>query len=44
LVEQFLRSHLTDEEWRNAFERPLKTKVHSLLEMIEQAKERMEKG
>ena len=44
LVEQFLRSHLTAEDWENAFERPGKTKMHSLLEMIAQAKERMEKG
>ena len=38
LVEDYLRSELTPEDWDKAFTRPSKTKVVSLVELIEQAK------
>jgi hypothetical protein len=40
LVEEFLRQELTPEQWKNLFEGPPKTKVLSLVEMIELAKKR----
>jgi hypothetical protein len=39
-VENYFREALTPEEWGSAFQKPLKTKVMSLLELIEQAKNR----
>lgn len=39
-VEEFLREALTGEEWDRTFHQPGKTKVMSLLELIEQAKNR----
>jgi len=41
-VEAFLRSELTTEEWEKAFSAPPKTKLLSLVELIEQAKKRKE--
>jgi hypothetical protein len=38
------RELLTPEEWQKAFETPSKPKMLSLVELIEQAKERKEKG
>jgi molybdenum cofactor cytidylyltransferase len=37
-VEEHLREDLTPEEWERAFHRPVRPKVQSLLELIEQAK------
>ncbi len=37
-VEECLRADLTQEEWHRIFERRPRTKVQSLLELIEQAK------
>lgn len=36
-VAEFLRGELTVEDWNRAFQQPGKTKVLSLLELIEQA-------
>jgi hypothetical protein len=44
LVEDLLRKELAPEEWRQAFETPPKPKMVSLVEMIERAKKRTEKG
>ncbi len=41
-VEAYLRETLTDEEWRRSFDTPSKTKMASLLELIEQAKQARE--
>ena len=40
LVEDHLRLELSPEEWEEAFHKPPKTKVLSLVELIEQAKKR----
>lgn len=37
-IEAHLRAELTSEEWEKSFDRPLKPKAASLLELIEQAK------
>ena len=42
-VEEYLRKELEPEEWEKAFTRLKTTKMVSLLELIEQAKERTEK-
>ncbi|MBN1626270.1 MAG: hypothetical protein JW944_07070 [Deltaproteobacteria bacterium] len=39
-VAEYLRETLTPEEWERAFQGERKTKVMSLLELIEQAKKR----
>ena len=39
-VEDYLRQELTDEEWQDAIEKPVKPKVLSLVELIEQAQKR----
>ena len=39
-VERFLRQHLTPDQWEKTFKRSSKTKVSSLMELIQQAKER----
>jgi hypothetical protein len=39
-VEELLRGELTEEEWQDVFEKPLKPKVLSLVELIEQAQRR----
>lgn len=39
-VEACLRKELTVEEWKKVFNRPIKTKVISLVELIEEAKKR----
>ena len=39
-VEEYLRDRLTDREWEMVFERPSKSKVQSLIELIEEAKKR----
>ena len=44
LVEAFLRKELTPAEWDKVFERPVKPKIVSLVELIEQAKERKREG
>ena len=38
-VEEHLRDELTSEQWERVFYRPTKTKMTSLLELIEQAKQ-----
>ena len=43
-VEEHLRQELTDEEWEEVFNRIPKGKMFSLLELIEQAKERNKKS
>jgi hypothetical protein len=43
LVEDYLRKELTPEEWDKAFTRSDKTKTASLVELIEQTKERTRK-
>jgi hypothetical protein len=40
LVEVHLREELTEEEWKKVFEAPPKPKMLSLLDLIEQAKQR----
>lgn len=40
-VEDYLSDVLDREQWEKAFTRPSKTKVHSLMDLIEQAKERI---
>lgn len=42
LVEEYLRRELTPKEWEHVFENPLKPKMLSLVEIIEQAKKRKE--
>ena len=37
-VEEYLQRELGPEEWERLFERPVKTKAQSLMELIEQAK------
>ncbi len=44
LVEAFLKDALSIEEWNRAFGKPVKPKMLSLLEMIEQAKGSKRKG
>lgn len=39
-VEEYLKTTLSSEEWAELFERPSKTKVQSLIELIEEAKKR----
>ena len=39
-VEDFLKGELTPEDWTEIFDRPAKSKVASLIELIEQAKNR----
>ncbi|MBN2418978.1 MAG: hypothetical protein JXL81_06305 [Deltaproteobacteria bacterium] len=39
-VEEYLRERLTQEEWEKAFVKKGKTKVQSLIELIEEAKKR----
>ncbi|MEJ2586880.1 MAG: hypothetical protein P8165_04725 [Deltaproteobacteria bacterium] len=40
-VEAFMREELTEAQWAEAFKRSSKTKLSSLMELIEQAKERV---
>jgi hypothetical protein len=40
MVEDFLRSELKPEEWQKVFNRPMKPKILSLVELIEEAKRR----
>jgi hypothetical protein len=40
-VEEYLRGALSEEEWKDAFERQRLTKVQSLLELIEAAKKQV---
>jgi len=42
MVEDFLRSQLKPEEWEKVFNRPMKPKILSLVELIEEAKKRTE--
>ena len=44
LVEDLLREQLTPEQWNSVFESPPKPKMLSLVEMIEEAKKRKERG
>ncbi len=39
-VEEFLRRDLSPDEWRDAFGKPVKPKILSLSELIEQARKR----
>jgi hypothetical protein len=39
-VEEHLKKELTAEEWEGLLDRPVKSKVSSLIELIEQAKKR----
>jgi len=39
-VEEYLRQGLTVEQWRDTFEKPIKPKVLTLVELIEQAQKR----
>lgn len=39
-VEEYLRAELTEQEWQEAFVKPAKPKVVSLVELIEQAQQR----
>jgi len=41
-VEEYFRDRLTDEEWEIVFEKQAKSKVQSLIELIEGAKKRSE--
>ncbi|MFC1839276.1 hypothetical protein ACFL1N_06840 [Thermodesulfobacteriota bacterium] len=41
-VEEYLRNRLTEKEWEMVFEKPTKSKVQSLIELIEEAKKRSE--
>ena len=43
-VEEFLRNELTPEQWRDAFEKPVKPKALSLVELIEEAQKRKDSG
>ncbi len=43
-VEGYFKERLSEEEWVRAFETPPKPKLVTLLELIEQAKKRGEKG
>jgi len=43
LVEEHLRQELTSDEWEKIFNSPLKPKMISLVELIEQAKKRKKK-
>jgi hypothetical protein len=40
MVEDFLRRELKPEEWEKVFNRPVKPKILSLVELIEEAKKR----
>jgi hypothetical protein len=40
MVEDFLREELKPEEWEEVFHRPVKPKIVSLVELIEEAKKR----
>ena len=42
-VQDFLQQELGPEEWRNAFAAPVKPKMLSLAELIEQAQKRVKK-
>ncbi|MCF6291270.1 MAG: hypothetical protein L3J03_09795 [Desulfobacterales bacterium] len=42
-VQDFLQQELTPTEWRNAFAAPVKAKIVSLAELIEQARKRAKK-
>ncbi|MBW1944684.1 MAG: hypothetical protein JRJ51_17880 [Deltaproteobacteria bacterium] len=39
LVEEFLKEHLTPEEWEKTFEKPTRPKMLTLVELVQQAKE-----
>jgi hypothetical protein len=43
-VEEYLRSQLTADEWQEAFEKPVKPKILSLVELIEQAQKNAKAG
>jgi hypothetical protein len=40
MIEDFLRQELTPDEWNRVFNQPMKPKVLSLVELIEEAKKR----
>jgi hypothetical protein len=44
MVEEFLREDLKPEEWERAFNRTMKPKILSLVELIEEAKKRTQQG
>ncbi|MFC1579730.1 hypothetical protein ACFL4N_02330 [Thermodesulfobacteriota bacterium] len=39
MVEEFLREHLTPEEWEKTFKSPTRPKMLTLVELVQQAKE-----
>ncbi len=43
-VESYLKAELTSEEWEKAFNTPVKPKVITLVDLIEQAKQRKTDG
>lgn len=43
-VAEYLRHELTPEQWQEAFEKPPKQKVQSILELIEEAQKRKKTG
>jgi len=44
MVEDFLRKELDTEEWEKVFNRPVKPKILSLVELIEEAKKRTQEA
>ena len=44
LVEEYLRKKMDPEQWKKIFQGPKKPKMVSLVELIEQAKERKKEG
>lgn len=43
-VEEYMREELSEEQWEEAFVRSSKSKTQSLVELIEEAKERKKEG
>ena len=41
LVEEYLRKELSPEEWERVFNKPPKSKMLSLVELVEEAKKRI---
>ncbi len=44
MIEDFMRAELKPEEWETVFSRPIKPKILSLVEMIEEAKKKMKEA
>lgn len=43
-VTEYLRLELSEEEWQDAIEKPIKPKILTLVELIEQAQKRKNQG